>query len=72
MRKDRDPEMEKFEDEMRERDKEAKADRDKTECKFGCIFDGDRLSGDCRIPWSSECRLNLIKHIREGKKENKD
>lgn len=27
-------------------------------CPFGCIFDGDKLMGDCRIPWSKDCALN--------------
>lgn len=27
-------------------------------CPFGCIFDGDTLMGDCRIPWSKDCALN--------------
>lgn len=30
-------------------------------CPHGCIFDGDRLTGDCRIPWSGACALNKNK-----------
>jgi len=27
------------------------------ECEFGCIFDGDKLYGDCRMPESKECAM---------------
>ena len=35
------------------------------ECQFGCIFDGDRLMGDCRIPWSKECVMNRNFDVEE-------
>lgn len=31
---------------------------DQYPCLFGCIFDGGKLMGDCRMPESKDCRLN--------------
>ena len=38
------------------------------ECAHGCIFDGHSLMGDCRLPWATNCALN-VKAIKEGRKE---
>lgn len=41
-----------------------RARKSKEKCPFFCIFDGERLVGDCRIPWSKDCALNKRDHDR--------
>jgi hypothetical protein len=39
----------------------------KVSCEFGCIFfPNGQLCGDCRIPESDKCRLNLNKKRKQG------
>jgi len=37
------------------------------ECRFGCIFIGNQLHGDCRIPESADCVLNIWDRVNEEK-----
>ena len=26
-------------------------------CVYGCLFDGNKLTGDCRVPWDMMCAM---------------
>lgn len=38
-------------------------------CPWGCIFDGDRLEGDCRMPESDYCYFNKQHQYEEAEYE---
>ena len=40
------------------------------ECPFGCIFDMGKLHGDCRIPWSDKCTLNVRRKRKRDETSN--
>jgi len=47
-------------------------EKTETTCVFGCIFDGDRLYGDCRIPWDKECEMNKREEKKYGEVKEKE
>lgn len=47
----------------------ASGDVKKELCPWGCIFDGQLLVGDCRMPETKECKANWIKKMRKDVRE---